>query len=149
MAVHGPHTLGIGLVLIYNHGIRRSPSAGDRRSLFARVRPPVLTSPLAQVNAASVRSRSGRGAPLQSRQQRQPFGSADRPYPCEAEIVRRFSQAAEVRHALIKVFTAWRSSQLTASPQSAYLTRTQRQQINAQAWALASEDAQIAFPAAQ
>jgi hypothetical protein len=50
-----------------------------------------------------------------------------------------------VRHALIEVFTAWRNGHLTASPQSAYLTRTQRQQINAQAWALASEDAQIAF----
>jgi hypothetical protein len=57
----------------------------------------------------------------------------------------RTKQAAEVRHALIELFTAWRNGQLTASPQSAYLTRTQRQQINAQAWALASEDAQIVF----
>ena len=57
----------------------------------------------------------------------------------------RTKQAAEVRRALIEVFTAWRNGQLTASPQSAYLTRMQRQQINAQAWALASEDAHIAF----
>jgi len=57
----------------------------------------------------------------------------------------RTDKAAEVRHALIDVFTAWRRGQLAQSSQPVVLTRAQLHEINSQAWAIASELARLAF----
>jgi hypothetical protein len=57
----------------------------------------------------------------------------------------RTGKAAEVRRALIEVFTAWRRGQLAQSRQPADLSRAHRQALNLRAWALASEEAQMAF----
>jgi hypothetical protein len=60
-------------------------------------------------------------------------------------LLSRTDKAAEVRRALIEVFNAWRRGQLAPSRQPPALTRAQLQEINSQAWALASEVARPAF----
>jgi hypothetical protein len=60
-------------------------------------------------------------------------------------LLSRTDKAAEVRHALIQVFTAWRRGQLVPSGQPGDLTRTQRKAIASKAWALASEESQRSF----
>jgi len=60
-------------------------------------------------------------------------------------VLSRTEKAAEVRRALIELFTVWRRGQLAQSGQPAVLTRAQLHEINSQAWAIASEVAKVAF----
>ena len=60
-------------------------------------------------------------------------------------MLSRTERAAEVRRALIAVFTAWRRDQLAPSGLPGDLTRAQRKAINLRAWALASEETRTVF----
>ena len=55
----------------------------------------------------------------------------------------RTERAAEVREAVIKVFTAWRRAQRVMKP--GHPTRVQLKAINSRAWALAMEEKRTAF----
>jgi hypothetical protein len=60
-------------------------------------------------------------------------------------LLSRTEKAAEVRRAVIAVFTAWRHGELGARRNPADLSKAQRKKLNLRAWAIASEEAQIAF----
>jgi hypothetical protein len=60
-------------------------------------------------------------------------------------VLSRTERAAEVRRALITVFTAWRRGQLAPDGLPGELTRAQRKAINSRAYALASEEIRTAF----
>ena len=60
-------------------------------------------------------------------------------------VLSRTERAAEVRRALITVFTAWRHGQLATDGLPGELTRAQRKAINSRAYALASEEIRTAF----
>ena len=60
-------------------------------------------------------------------------------------LLSRTDKAAEVRHALIGVFTAWRRGKLARVDEPGVLTRAQQHEIKSQAWAIASEVARLAY----
>lgn len=60
-------------------------------------------------------------------------------------VLSRTERAAEVRRALIAVFTAWRRGQLAFDGLPGELTRAERKTINSRAYALASEEIRTAF----
>jgi hypothetical protein len=60
-------------------------------------------------------------------------------------VLSRTERAAQVRRALIAVFTAWRRGQLASGGPPGDLTRAQRKAINLRAWALANEETRTAF----
>jgi len=60
-------------------------------------------------------------------------------------LMSRTEKAAEMRRAVIAVFTAWRRGQRAPRRERLDLPRAQRQEINSRAWALASEEARTAF----
>jgi hypothetical protein len=60
-------------------------------------------------------------------------------------VLSRTERAAEVRRALIAVFTAWRRGQLASGGPRSDLTPAQRKAINLRAWALASDETRTAF----